>query len=41
VKSVVPFHFSPLYHDRGAALRAELGRAFAGPAAACNTVGGK
>jgi ribonuclease Z len=28
VKSVVPFHFSPRYHDRGEALRAEVMRAF-------------
>jgi ribonuclease Z len=30
VKSVVPFHFSPMYHDRGEALRAELERAYRG-----------
>ncbi|OGI42796.1 MAG: ribonuclease Z [Candidatus Muproteobacteria bacterium RBG_16_64_11] len=41
VKSVVPFHFSPVYHDRGAALRAEVERAFAGPGAPCNTGAGK
>lgn len=30
VKGVVPFHFSPMYHDRGEALRAELERAYRG-----------
>ncbi len=30
VKVVVPFHFSPVYHDRGTMLRTELLRAFSG-----------
>jgi ribonuclease Z len=30
VKGVVPFHFSPMYHDMGEALRTELERAYRG-----------
>jgi ribonuclease Z len=32
VKTVVPFHFSPMYHDAEEVLRAELARAFGVPA---------